>query len=86
MATILVTGAAGYIGSVLVPELLSKGHKVICVDNLMYERTSLLGPSIHPNCEIHICDARDKELMKPLISESRRYNSTLYNRGTIMQF
>lgn len=70
MKTILVTGAAGYLGSILVPELLKKGYKVICVDNLMYERTSLLSPSIHPNCEINICDARDKSMMAPLIQRS----------------
>ena len=70
MATVLVTGAAGYIGSVLVPELLRVGHKVICVDNLMYERTSLLTSAVHENCELVVGDARDNELMKPHIDKS----------------
>ena len=70
MATVLVTGAAGYIGSVLVPKLLTDGHKVVCVDNLMYERTSLLTSAVHENCELIIGDARDRELMKPLIEKS----------------
>jgi nucleoside-diphosphate-sugar epimerase len=39
---ILITGAAGYIGSVLIPILLQKGHEVIAVDNFMYKQTSLL--------------------------------------------
>ena len=39
---ILVTGAAGYIGSVLVPILLQRGYEVIAVDNFMYNQTSLL--------------------------------------------
>ena len=33
---ILVTGAAGYIGSILVPKLLQKHYKVIAFDNLYY--------------------------------------------------
>lgn len=70
MAKILVTGAAGYIGSLLVPALLADGHHVTCVDNIMYEPTSLLMPSIHPNCNVIIGDARDKELIKPLIESS----------------
>lgn len=70
MANILVTGAAGYIGSLLVPSLLGDGHNVTCVDNLMYEPTSLLMSSMHPNCSLIIGDARDKELMKPLIESA----------------
>jgi nucleoside-diphosphate-sugar epimerase len=39
---ILVTGAAGYIGSVMVPVLLRKGYEVIALDNFMYNQVSLL--------------------------------------------
>jgi len=70
MASILVTGAAGYIGSLLVPKLLSLGHEVTCVDNLMYEPTSLLLPAIHPKCNLIVGDARDRSLMQPLIEKS----------------
>jgi nucleoside-diphosphate-sugar epimerase len=38
---ILVTGAAGYIGSVLVPELLMANHEVVAVDNFTYDQRSL---------------------------------------------
>ncbi|MCK4275476.1 MAG: NAD-dependent epimerase/dehydratase family protein, partial [Phycisphaerae bacterium] len=33
---ILVTGAAGYIGSIMVPRLLKAGHSVLALDSFMY--------------------------------------------------
>ena len=39
---ILITGGAGYIGSILVPELLRLGNEVIVIDNFMYNQSPLL--------------------------------------------
>jgi len=60
---ILVTGGAGYIGSVLVPELLLKGHEVIVVDNFMYGQQSLLDCCYHENLSLIRGDVRDKALI-----------------------
>ena len=70
MIKILITGGAGYIGSVLIPKLLNDGYYVICVDNLMYEPTSLMMQTTHKNFKLIIGDARDLELMKPLIESA----------------
>ena len=60
---ILVTGAAGYIGSVLVPTLLKRGYEVIAVDNFMYNQASLLDCCCDEKLTIIRGDARDKELI-----------------------
>ena len=70
MTKILITGGAGYIGSVLIPKLLNDGFQVTCVDNLMYEPTSLMMATKHKKFSLIVGDARDKELMKPLIETS----------------
>lgn len=66
---ILVTGAAGYIGSVLVPTLLKQGHEVIAIDNFMYNQTSLLDCCYDENLTIIRGDARDKELISRCLKE-----------------
>jgi nucleoside-diphosphate-sugar epimerase len=49
MSRILITGAAGFIGSVLVGKLLKEGHHVVGYDNLMYGQQSLLQYIPNPN-------------------------------------
>ena len=47
--TILITGGAGYIGSVLTESLLNKGYTVNVIDNLYYGQDSLLSVCQYPN-------------------------------------
>jgi nucleoside-diphosphate-sugar epimerase len=66
---ILVTGGAGYLGSVLVPTLLKEGHQVTVVDNFMYAQTSLLDCCHDSKLTIIRGDTRDKALMAQLMSK-----------------
>ena len=65
--SILVTGGAGYIGSVLIGELLKEGCKVTCIDNLMYGQNSLIQYVSNSNFEFIFGDVRNEELMKRVI-------------------
>lgn len=67
---VLVTGAAGYIGSTLVPMLLDQGHQVTCVDNFMYKQTPLLDQCHRDGFEIIRGDTRDQDLMKKLVPKA----------------
>ena len=60
---VLVTGGAGYIGSILVPRLLEQGHEVAVIDNFMYQQTSLLDCCHDPKLTIARGDARDRKLL-----------------------
>ncbi len=58
MSKILITGAAGYIGSVLTGELLNMGHEVIALDNFMYNQAPLLDLCHHKTLTIVRGDVR----------------------------
>jgi len=60
---ILVTGGAGYIGSIFIPALMKEGHEVIVIDNFMYHQTSLLDCCHNKNFTIIRGDVRDKNLI-----------------------
>jgi nucleoside-diphosphate-sugar epimerase len=67
---ILVTGGAGYLGSVLVPELLKEGHKVTVVDNFMYRQNSLALACAHPEFEVIHGDVRVESVLTPLLKQA----------------
>ena len=70
MAKILITGAAGYIGSELIDHLLRDGHEITAIDNLMYDATSLLRYTIHPNFNFIKGDIVNLEFLKKLLPEA----------------
>jgi nucleoside-diphosphate-sugar epimerase len=67
---ILVTGGAGYLGSILVPELLAAGHRVVVLDSFMFDQNSLAHACAHPNFDVVRGDARVKESVAPLLRKA----------------
>jgi nucleoside-diphosphate-sugar epimerase len=67
---ILVTGGAGYLGSTLVPELLSVGHKVTVLDNFMFKQNSLAHCCHNPNFQVIRGDIRIESTMRPLVANA----------------
>lgn len=67
---ILITGGAGYIGSVLVPALLNDGHEVTVLDSFMYGQTPLLDCSVNPKLRIIRGDVRDDRLIGELLPKA----------------
>jgi nucleoside-diphosphate-sugar epimerase len=64
---ILVTGGAGYLGSVLVPELLRHGHSVTVLDSFMFHQSSLMDCCSDPNFKVVRGDARDQGTIEKLL-------------------
>ena len=62
MRTVLVTGGAGYVGSVLVPKLLQKDYRVRVLDLYLYGRHVFNGVGKHPRLEQIEGDLRDQAL------------------------
>jgi len=69
MNNVLITGGAGYIGSVMVARFLEQGYSVTVVDNLKLNQNSLYGLCYHPKFKFFNKDARDKQIMTDLIKD-----------------
>ncbi|MBF0529698.1 MAG: NAD-dependent epimerase/dehydratase [Deltaproteobacteria bacterium] len=67
---ILVTGGAGYIGSVLVPSLLNRGHQVTVLDNFLFRQSPLLECCVSPKFSVVRGDARDENILIKLLKST----------------
>jgi nucleoside-diphosphate-sugar epimerase len=67
---ILITGGAGYLGSVLTPTLLALGHEVTVLDNFYFNQNSLLDCCPYEKFQVVRGDCRDEALLKPLVARA----------------
>lgn len=67
---ILITGGAGYIGSVLTPLCLDRGYDVTVLDNFKFHQASLLDCCRYENFQVVRGDVRDEKLLSKLVSQA----------------
>lgn len=67
---VLVTGGAGYLGSVLCEHLLNAGYQVVVIDNLMYQQQGLFHLCANPHFEFVRGDVRDEAMMRNLVKQA----------------
>ncbi|MGB9416469.1 MAG: NAD(P)-dependent oxidoreductase [Acidobacteriaceae bacterium] len=65
---VMITGGAGYLGSILTALLLAEGHQVRVLDSLAHGGESLLGAWCHPGFEFVRGDIRDRAIVKAAVS------------------
>ena len=70
MKKVLITGGAGYLGSVLTEVLLNNGYIVTVLDNLIYKQTSVAPFSYNLNFKFILGDVRDIAILKPLVDSN----------------
>ena len=69
MTRVLITGGAGYIGSVLTPTLLAKGYKITVLDNFLFNQNSLMDCCQYEAFQVVRGDCRNEELIKRLVAD-----------------
>ena len=72
--SVLITGGAGYLGSVLAEVLLDSGYQVTVFDNLMYKQTSLL----------HLCNDKDFNFIKGDVTNKKQFLPQIINHDVII--
>ena len=67
---VLITGGAGYLGSVLVGKLLEQSYEVVVLDKLLFNQTSLLQYTSKSKFKFIYGDVRNEELLEKLCNEA----------------
>jgi nucleoside-diphosphate-sugar epimerase len=67
---VLITGGAGYLGSVLTPALLAQGHSVTVLDCFLFRQNSLMDCCQYGQFQVVRGDCRDERVVKPLVEKA----------------
>jgi nucleoside-diphosphate-sugar epimerase len=77
LKTVLVTGGAGYVGSVLLRALLADGFRLVCVDKLSFGGESIIDILHHQNFVFHNCDICDFQALD-VILKAEQYHAVIH--------
>jgi nucleoside-diphosphate-sugar epimerase len=83
---ILITGGAGYIGSLLTGELLRLGWRVTVVDDLLFGGESLAGYLRHPNFRFIKADVTEPRAVKAALPRDWQIPAVLIHLAAIVGF
>jgi nucleoside-diphosphate-sugar epimerase len=67
---VLITGGAGYLGSVLAPTLLAQGHAVTVLDSFLFRQISLMDCCQYERFQVVRGDCRDEGVVRPLVEKA----------------
>ena len=67
---IVITGGAGYLGSILAPELLKLGHEVTVVDTFLFRQTSLSDCCSYETFSVVRGDCRQEKIMRRVTADA----------------
>jgi nucleoside-diphosphate-sugar epimerase len=68
--SILITGGAGYLGSIMTPALLAAGFRVTVLDNFMFRQAPLNHLCADPGFDVVRGDSRDENVLRPLVKDA----------------
>ncbi len=83
MKRILITGGAGYIGSILTSELLRQNYRVTVLDSLLFGGESLVPFLHHPNFNFIKCDVTEPRAIRDAVKNSQIPNAIVHLAGIV---
>lgn len=83
---VVVTGGAGYIGSLLTAQLLQQGHRVTVIDNLLFGGESLMTFLSHPNFHFAKADITEARSLRDSLPRAWPKPDVLFHLAGIVGF